>query len=91
MAVWARPSDDLVDNSYRADGLRPGLHRAGLGPKRHHLPDLPRPLPQRAQDNDPKTGEVRYDDPVISLPWGTLPEGYCRNYADGSDQLSVAL
>jgi glycosidase len=33
--------------------------------------------------NDPKTGDVRYDDPVLKLPWGTKPEGYCRNYADG--------
>lgn len=32
-------------------------------------------------NNDPKTGDVRYDDPVLALPWGTLPEGYCRNYA----------
>ncbi|MBK9940312.1 MAG: fibronectin type III domain-containing protein [Kouleothrix sp.] len=31
-------------------------------------------------DNDAKTGDVRYDDPVVRLPWGTLPEGYCRNY-----------
>lgn len=35
-------------------------------------------------NNDPKTGDVRYDDPVLALPWGTLPEGYCRNYEDGS-------
>jgi glycosidase/chitodextrinase len=35
-------------------------------------------------NNDPKTGDVRYDDPVIKLPWGTKPEGYCRNYADGA-------
>ena len=34
--------------------------------------------------NDPKTGDVRYDDPVLALPWGTLPEGYCRNYADAN-------
>jgi glycosidase len=34
--------------------------------------------------NNPKTGDVRYDDPVLSLKWGVLPEGYCRNYADGS-------
>jgi glycosidase len=33
------------------------------------------------KDNNAKTGAVRYDDPVIALPWGTLPEGYCRNYA----------
>ncbi|HEV8249191.1 MAG TPA: alpha-amylase family glycosyl hydrolase [Gaiellaceae bacterium] len=36
------------------------------------------------KNNDPKTGDVRYDDPVLALPWGTLPEGYCRNYADAN-------
>lgn len=30
----------------------------------------------------PRTGDHRYADPVLSLPWGTLPEGYCRDYAD---------
>ena len=35
------------------------------------------------KNNDPNTGDPRYDDPVLKLPWGTLPEGYCRNYADG--------
>jgi glycosidase len=30
--------------------------------------------------NDPRTGDVRYDDPVLKLPWGAPPEGYCRNY-----------
>ena len=29
---------------------------------------------------DPKTGDQRYDDPALFLPWGTKPEGYCRNY-----------
>jgi glycosidase len=33
------------------------------------------------KDNDPTTGDIRYDDPVLKLGWGTLPEGYCRNYA----------
>lgn len=32
-------------------------------------------------DNNPKTGDARYADPVLALKWGTLPEGYCRNYA----------
>ena len=35
-------------------------------------------------NNDPKTGDVRYDDPVRRLDWGALPEGYCRNYADAT-------
>ena len=30
------------------------------------------------EQNDPKTGDVRYDDPVLALPWNTKPEGYCR-------------
>jgi glycosidase len=33
--------------------------------------------------NDPRTGDSRYDDPVLAVPWGTLPEGYCRGYAGG--------
>ncbi|MFN8632049.1 MAG: glycoside hydrolase family 13 protein [Chloroflexota bacterium] len=32
-------------------------------------------------NNDPTTGDTRYADPVVKLPWGTLPEGYRRNYA----------
>lgn len=36
--------------------------------------------------NDPKTGDPRYDEPVVELPWGTLPEGYCRNYAVAATQ-----
>lgn len=35
-------------------------------------------------NNDLRTGAVRYDDPVLRLRWGTKPEGYCRNYADGA-------
>ncbi|HYH93378.1 MAG TPA: alpha-amylase family glycosyl hydrolase, partial [Candidatus Saccharimonadales bacterium] len=35
-------------------------------------------------NNDLKTGAVRYDDPVLRLPWGVKPEGYCRNYEDGA-------
>lgn len=35
-------------------------------------------------NNDPQTGDARYDDPALKLPWGTLPEGYCRNYADAA-------
>ncbi len=34
-------------------------------------------------DNDPQTGDPRYNDPVLALDWGVLPEGYCRNY-DGA-------
>jgi glycosidase len=46
-------------------------------------------FPDRFRDgrrnNNAKTGDVRYDDPVLALPWRILPEGYCRNYADAND------
>jgi glycosidase len=35
-------------------------------------------------DNNAHTDDIRYDDPVLKLPWGTLPEGFCRNYSDGN-------
>jgi glycosidase len=34
--------------------------------------------------NDPQTGDIRYDEPVLKLDWGEYPEGYCRNYADAN-------
>jgi glycosidase/fibronectin type 3 domain-containing protein len=34
--------------------------------------------------NDPQTGDVRYDQPVLKLDWETLPEGYCRAYDDSA-------
>lgn len=34
--------------------------------------------------NDPRTDDLRYDDPIVALPWDALPEGYCRNYADAA-------
>jgi glycosidase len=44
-------------------------------------------FPDRFRDgrkNNNAITEIRVDDPVLALPWGTLPEGYCRNYADGN-------
>ncbi|HEY7598839.1 MAG TPA: alpha-amylase family glycosyl hydrolase, partial [Candidatus Limnocylindrales bacterium] len=34
--------------------------------------------------NDPQTGDVRYDDPVLALAWDELPEGWCRNHVGAS-------
>jgi len=34
--------------------------------------------------NDPQTGDVRYDDPVVAKDWTDLPEGYCRGYSGGN-------
>ncbi len=75
-------SDDPVDYSYALMVYDPNF----MVPDWAHNAVIYQIFPDRfrngRKDNDPKTGQPRYDDPVLKLPWGTLPEGYCRNYAD---------
>jgi glycosidase len=77
------PSNDPVDNSYALMFYDPAFK----APAWAHNAVIYQIFPDRFRNgranNDPQTGDIRYDDPVIKLPWGTLPEGYCRNYADG--------
>lgn len=77
-------TDDPVDNSYALM-----VHEASFtAPSWAKSAVIYQIFPDRfrdgRKDNNPKTNDVRYDDPVIKLPWGTLPEGYCRNYTDGN-------
>jgi glycosidase len=39
--------------------------------------------------NDPKTGEVQYDQTAVKLPWNELPEGYCRSYDTACNPRSI--
>ena len=77
-------SDDPIDNSYALMIYKPGF----TAPSWATSAVIYQIFPDRFRDgrsaNNAKTGDVRYDDPVLALPWGTLPEGYCRNYADGA-------
>ena len=54
MAAWAAPSDDAVDNSFALMVYDPAFTAPSLGQERGDLPDLPRPLPQRAQQQRPQ-------------------------------------
>jgi glycosidase len=78
------PSESVVDNSYALMFYDPAF----TTPEWTRSAIIYQVFPDRFRNgranNDPRTGDSRYDDPVLSLPWGTLPEGYCRNYADGS-------
>lgn len=76
------PSDVVIDNSwaltvYDPDFRTPSWTTAGV---------VYQIFPDRFRNgdptNDPQTGDVRYDDPVIALPWDAMPEGYCRRYTD---------
>ncbi|HSL30718.1 MAG TPA: alpha-amylase family glycosyl hydrolase [Anaerolineales bacterium] len=78
------PTEDPVDNSYALMFYDPAF----TAPAWAQSASIYQIFPDRFRDgranNNPKTGDIRYDDPVLKLPWGTLPEGYCRNYADAA-------
>ena len=76
------PSDDPLDQSYAISFYRPGFTAIPWVQGAVIYQVFPDRFRNGDQRNDPKTGDPRYDDPALALPWGTLPEGYCRNYAD---------
>ena len=77
-------SDEQLDNSYALMVYDPAFQTPTWAPNAVIYQIFPDRFRNGRSNNDPKTGDVRYDDPVLALPWGTLPEGYCRNYADGN-------
>jgi glycosidase len=78
------PSDDPIDTSYALMVYTPGFTSPAWAKSAVIYQIFPDRFRNGRKDNDPATGDQRYDDPVLKLPWGTLPEGYCRNYADGA-------
>lgn len=75
-------SDEVVDNSYALMIYDPGFSTPVWAKNALIYQIFPDRFRNGDPSNDPQTGDPRYDDPVISLPWGTLPEGYCRHYSD---------
>ena len=78
------PNDNQLDNSWALMVFKPGFSAPEWAKGAVIYQIFPDRFRNGRKDNDPKTDDIRYDDPVISLPWGTLPEGYCRNYADAT-------
>ena len=78
------PTDDAVDNSWALMQYAPGFTAPAWAKNAVIYQIFPDRFRNGRKDNDPKTGDVRYDDPVLTLAWGIKPEGYCRNYADGA-------
>lgn len=82
---WGEPTPNLVDNSYAlvvydpAFTPIPWLQNAvvyQIFPDRFHNGD---------RTNDPKTGDVRYDESALKLDdWSLLPEGYCRKFTSAT-------
>ncbi|MCU0507131.1 MAG: alpha-amylase family glycosyl hydrolase [Anaerolineae bacterium] len=77
-------SDEPVDNSYALTVYEPNFTTPAWAKRAYIYQIFPDRFRNARTGNDPRNGQARYDDPVIRLPWGTLPEGYCRNYADAA-------
>ena len=77
-------SDDVMDNSYAMMFYDPAFSAPAWAKGASIYQIFPDRFSDGRADNNARTGDIRYDDPVLKLPWGTLPEGYCRNYADGN-------
>lgn len=77
-------TDDVVDFSYALMFYDPAF----TSPNWARTAVIYQIFPDRFRNgdphNDPQDGDIRYDDPVITLGWGELPEGYCRHYADAT-------
>jgi glycosidase len=77
-------TDDVVDQSWALMQYVPGFTAPAWARDAVIYQIFPDRFRNGRANNDPKTGDVRYDDPVLKLPWGVNPEGYCRNYEDGA-------
>jgi glycosidase/fibronectin type 3 domain-containing protein len=78
------PSDNVVDQSFALMFYDPTFSSPAWSKGASIYQIFPDRFFNGRDNNDPKTGDIRYDDPVLKLKWGTLPEGYCRNYTDGA-------
>ena len=75
-------TDDQEDNSYALMVYEPAFESPAWAKDAFIYQIFPDRFRDGRKDNNPKTGDIRYDDPVLKMKWGDLPEGYCRNYAD---------
>jgi len=78
------PSDSPVDNSYALMAYDPAFKSPSWAQSAVIYQIFPDRFRNGRANNDPKTGDARYDDPALKLPWGTLPEGFCRAYSDAA-------
>ena len=78
------PSDNVVDNSWALMFYDKNFKSPTWAKDAVIYQIFPDRFRNGRHNNDPNTGDLRYDDPVLALPWGTLPEGYCHAYTDAA-------
>jgi glycosidase/fibronectin type 3 domain-containing protein len=77
-------TDEPIDNSWALMVHEPGFTSPAWAKNAVIYQIFPDRFRDGRKDNNPRTGDIRYDDPVLKLAWGTKPEGFCRNYTDGN-------
>lgn len=77
-------TDDVIDQSYALMYYDPSFATPDWARSASIYQIFPDRFRNGRSNNDPRTGDVRYDDPVLRLQWDVLPEGYCRHYADAA-------
>jgi hypothetical protein len=77
-------TEDVSDNSYALMFYDPAFTAPAWAASASIYQIFPDRFRDGRADNNPKTNDVRYDDPALKLSWGTLPEGFCRNYSDAN-------
>jgi glycosidase len=76
-------SDDAVDRSWALTVHTPGFTSPEWARNAVIYQIFPDRFRNEVKGNDPRTGDPRYDEPVVFAPWNTLPEGHCRGYTTG--------
>ena len=79
---WGTATPDMLDRSYPIVVYEPDFAPIGWLQNGVMYQIFPDRFRNGSVANDPHNGDARYDDPVVKWPWGTLPEGYCRNYTN---------
>ena len=77
-------TDDEVDRSWTLTVYDPAFATPAWARDAFVYQVFPDRFRNGTTENDPQTGDVRYDDPVLAMPWSALPEGYCRGYSDAA-------
>jgi glycosidase len=81
-----QPTDAQVDQSWALMAYAPSFAAPGWAKDAVVYQIFPDRFRNGSTANDPKTGDPRYDDPVIRKSWGSLPEGYCSHYNTGCSE-----
>ncbi len=81
---WGTATPNAIDRSYPIVVHEPAFAAVAWLQKGVMYQIFPDRFRNGSLPNDPHSGEPRYDDPALKLPWTTLPEGYCRNFSDAA-------